>query len=600
MEFSFSVRTLYLTALLFLVTNQALAVEKLERLRRAHGNQVVEFEVFLPLRNARDLDQLLSDLHTPGAREYHHWLTPAEFGRRFGPQKEDLDRVGKALEAYGFTVTRLFTQAIRVRGHVDAAETAFATRIWEGVSAAGTRKLVTDGQISLPAPLIEAGAHIAEFRHLIPNEVYGRRSRLSRAPVKSNAGPYLAIDVKRAYDFPSSDRLDGRGVAIGIVMSSDYSPADIKQYFGLEHLREPDIIRSPIAGGAEFSSDSPASVEAEVDIEQAGTMAPHSKLILYTTPDLSDSSVLSAYTRIIDENRADIVTSSFGGPESLYGPAYNGGVDFTGILTVYDDLFRQGIAQGITFVASSGDAGALASLPPEYFSTTPTTPPQIVGDFSPGVDTPASSPHVTAVGGTNLITFDPPGRGNELLYLRENADGDPLLAYDPYGLGNLVGGGYWGSGGGVSMYFSKPDYQRLVHDRSQYRMLPDVAFHMGGCPDISIQPCGNDRSSDYVVFAGQVYTVIGTSASAPAFAGLLALREQLYGRLGNVNYLLYALAHDQASDRNMPAKYFHQDIPGYNGYYYTQYGYNLVIGNGTIIGRSFIHARDLRLPDPAK
>jgi len=578
---------------LIFVANQALAVEKLERHRRAPGNQVLDFEVFLPLRNSRQLDQLISDLHTPGTRDYRHWLTPVEFGRRFGPRQEDVDRASNALEAYGFTITRRFTQGFRVRGEVASAESAFATPIWEGVSAAGTRKLMTDGRLSLPTPLMEVGAQIAAFRSLIPNEVHGRRRHLSRSHVKSNTGPYWATDVKRAYDLPSSDQLDGKGVTIGIVMSSDYNPDDIKQYFALEHLSVPKIIRSPIAGGAEFSPDSAASVEAEVDIEQAGTMAPKSQLILYTTPDLSDSSVLSAYVLIVDQNRADIVTSSFGAFEGLYGAAYNGGVDYTGILTVYDNLFKQGVSQGITFVASSGDAGALAALPPEYFSTTPTTPPQVVGDFSPGVETPAASPHVTAVGGTNLITFAPPGRPDELLYIGENADGDPLSAYDPYGVGNLVGGGYWGSGGGVSMYFPKPEYQRLIPSDTQYRMLPDLSFHMGGCPDVSIQPCGPDRSSDYVVFASQVYEIIGTSASAPGFAGFLALREQWYGRLGNVNYLIYALAYDQMSGRNIVGRYFHQDIAGYNGYYHTRYGYNLVVGNGSLVGRHFIHARDL-------
>jgi subtilase family serine protease len=379
-------------------------------------------------------------------------------------------------------------------------------------------------------------------------------------------------------------------------MSSDYQDSDITQYFDHENLKPPVVIRRRINGGADFSPDSPASVEAEVDIQQAGTMAPEATLILYITPDLSDASVLAGYLRIIEENRADIVTSSFGAFEALYGEKYNNGIDLSDILKVYDNLFKQGNAQGITFVASSGDSGGIGVPPLEYFDALPTNPPQIVGSFLPGVETPASSPHVTAVGGTNLITSDPMAQGRESTYVAEHADGDPLIPLDPYGVGNLLTGGYWGSGGGRSMYYGQPEYQRLLmltNHGERYRTIPDVSLHMGGCPETASQPCGFDRSSDYVIFAGGLYKVIGTSTSAPAFAGLLALREQLSGRLGNANYFIYKLADEQLNRRQESEKYFHENIPGFNGYYQTRFGrYNLVLGLGSVRGRSFIFAHD--------
>lgn len=583
-------------AVLAFAATQAFGNERFMSHGRASGTEGVEFDVFLPLRNAGALEQVLRDLHTTGNPNYHRWLTPSEFARRFGPSEHDITQVRNSLAAYGLTIAQRSTQSLRVTGNVDAVESAFATSISSAVSATGSRRLIADGRLTLPTPLAAVGAQIAEFRSIVPHQVHGRRSRDRVESNQGNTGPYWATDLKRAYDVPSSRVLTGRGVHIGILMSSDYRDSDITEYFDHENLERPRIIRIRINGGADFDPNSPASVEAEVDIQQAGTMAPQATLTLYTIPDLSDASVLAGYAQIVEENRVDIVTSSFGAFEALYSAEYNNGIDFSDILTVYDNLFKQGNAQGITFVASSGDSGGVGVPPLEYFNTLPTNPPQIVGSFLPGVETPASSPHVTAVGGTNLITSDPMGRGRESTYVTENADGDPLIPVDPYGVGNLLAGGYWGSGGGKSMYYSQPDYQQsltLTNSGETYRTTPDVSLHMGGCPETALQPCGPDRSSAYVVFAGGLYKVIGTSTSAPAFAGLLALREQLSGRLGNANYFIYQLANEQSKRRRASEKYFHENIPGFNGYYQTQFGYNLVLGIGTVRGRHFILAPDV-------
>jgi subtilase family serine protease len=93
---------------------------------------------------------------------------------------------------------------------------------------------------------------------------------------------------------------------------------------------------------------------------------------------------------------------------------------------------------------------------------------------------------VTAVGGTNLeTTYHPPSL--ESNYVSENAYGDPLVPFDPYGTGNLVAGGYWGSGGGESIFFAKPLYQYFVETGTTTRAAPDISLKMGGCPaEISV------------------------------------------------------------------------------------------------------------------
>jgi kumamolisin len=108
--------------------------------------------------------------------------------------------------------------------------------------------------------------------------------------------------------------------------------------------------------------------------------------------------------------------------------------------------------------------------------------------------------------------------------------------------------------------------------------------------NFALPPCGVtpraqlERSADVEVLDGNVIGVVGTSAAAPDFAGLLALFGQSQGgvRLGNINYLIYTLA---AANGN--GAFFRQNIPGNNGLFATHPGFNEVLGNGTLIARNF-------------
>ena len=208
--------------------------------------------------------------------------------------------------------------------------------------------------------------------------------------------------------------------------------------------------------------------------------APGAKETIYDLPDLSDDSVIAGYTAVDEDNKVDIASSSFGECELDFTAAYNGGVDFTGILKTFHALFQQGNAQGITFVASSGDNGALGCVS-AAFANNPTNGTNYVA----GVENPASDPNVTGVGGTNLQTAATPGI-DDATYLSENANFDPRVPAE-FLIGPdtivSVGDNTWGSGGGFSSIFPKPLYQFLVNTSSnRQRSVPDVSLMMGGCP----------------------------------------------------------------------------------------------------------------------
>ena len=121
-------------------------------------------------------------------------------------------------------------------------------------------------------------------------------------------------------------------------------------------------IRAVNGGSGAFDPASGAGAEASADTQMSLGTAPGAKETIYDLPDLSDDSVIAGYTAVDEDNKVDIASSSFGECELDFTAAYNGGVDFTGILKTFHALFQQGNAQGITFVASSGDNGALGCV----------------------------------------------------------------------------------------------------------------------------------------------------------------------------------------------------------------------------------------------
>ncbi len=553
-------------------------------LSRVAAGQQVDFDVYLPLQDRAGLQSLLESLHTAGSPLYQKWLTPAQFHSRFDPSAASVQAAQRELTALGLTVTEVSGQELHVTGSGATIERAFGTRLSTATTAAGSR-IVSGSPVVLTPSLASAGAIVTGLSgkvrmhtHSVPQAAPANRY--------STAGAYWFTDLKQAYEWPSYKTYTGKGVNIGILMTGDYQQSDMDLYFSHEKLTSPQYEEVKVMGGAPFDPNG-GSFETALDLQQSGGMAPNAVITLYNIPDLTDRSVIRGLRKIVNQNKADVVSMSFGGPEVGYTAAYNDGADYTAVLRVEDDLMAQGNAQGITFIASSGDQGALSVPAPACFAPdAPTT--GSCGTFVASAEFPASSPHVTGVGGTNLATTYNANNLNSK-YLYEQAYADPL-AQDIF-FGTTATGGYWGSGGGNSVLFKKPAYQDLVKTgEPKFRTVPDLALHMGGCPGGTLY-CNPDDSADVEVLAGQLVGVIGTSASAPDFAGLTALNIERFGtRLGNENYYIYGLA---AAQKAGLVKAFRTDIPGYNGLYSTATTgttYNRVLGNGTLYAREFLLA----------
>ncbi len=280
------------------------------------------------------------------------------------------------------------------------------------------------------------------------------------------------------------------------------------------------------------------SGEATLDIEWSYAIAPAAHIVLIAVPPAETEGVQglpNLFKAISDQIAADPAGTVFSMSFGITEQTFNGAAKAQ--TAKFDSVFQSGIAKGDTFFAASGDDGTLGTA--KQHKDTATYP-------YPTVGWPASSPYVTAVGGTQLqqnwrwnptsdIAFLGDGSFNPAYWAATSA-GSPL---------NVVWDESWlpaASGGGPSVIYPRPSWQSgVLAAQGNHRLVPDVAWNAavngGVLVYISAYP-------DYNGPAG-FYTYGGTSAATPQVAGLTALAEQARAAahkapLGNINPLLYA------------------------------------------------------------
>ena len=278
--------------------------------------------------------------------------------------------------------------------------------------------------------------------------------------------------------------------------------ADFDKQFGLPAARIQ--VLTTLAG----SPASPwlAGVEEVVDTEMVHAVAPNATIrellvapAAVETP-AKDAATFAAQVRI-GASHGDVISLSGG-----YGEHF----DTSAEVSTVNSALEYSAARHVTFVASSGDGGAISDLD-KWGSSTPVKE----------VSLPASDPLVLAVGGTTLTAKPVTGT-----YVSETALNT---------LPQLIDGHSQGSGGGFSHLFARPAYQNGVPGIGAMRGVPDVAAD------------GSSTTGMAFVFAAPGGFALlpegGTSAAAPFWAGLIALADQRAGHpLGSVNSAIYQIA----------------------------------------------------------
>jgi subtilase family serine protease len=511
------------------------------------------------------LNTLLREQQDPRSVNYHVWLTPQEFGDRFGLDPADVDTIVSWLQSQGFTVDEPPASRawVTFSGTATQVNTALHTSI-HSYMVNGVRHYAPAREPAIPAAL--AGV-VSGFRGL-------HNFRMKPRYTSNLTGNHFLVpdDVATIYDFKTlyENGLNGSGQSMAVMGQTDIDLSDIATFRQNANLppNPPTVILVPGSGDPGVSSGD--LTEADLDVEWSGAMAPNATIIYVN----SGNGAFDSLQYAIDNKLAPVVSISYGDCEPNFAMS---DINFLSMLG------QQANAQGMTVVAPSGDAGA-TDCDGDF-------PNRLVAQLGLAVDLPASLPYATAVGATTL--FDVNGtywsqtnnsnNGSALSYIPEVPWNDTLI---------FAAAGLFGTGGGRSAFFSKPTWQLgpgVPNDGR--RDIPDVSLSGSDYDPFLICSAGSCvngfRAAD-----SSLFTVSGTSVTTPVVAAMVSLLNQrMTTPQGNVNPGLYKLGetapsafHDITTGGNwMPCQRGTPNCAhgGYLGYTAGR-GYDMVNGIGSI------------------
>jgi len=413
----------------------------------------------------------------------------------------------------------------------------------------------------------------------------------------NTVGPY---DFATIYDLlPLWKRgFTGKGITIAAIEDTNMlHPSDwntFRSTFGMTGFKDGNFTQVYPQAKGQPTCTNPGQngdeIEAALDVEWASASAPDANVELVACANTNTTSGLdTAILNLLDTHSPDIITDSYGLCETITGAAEIK-------LENYEE--QQAAAQGVTFFIAQGDTGADECLPVET---------AVYAEWGINSGDNTASAYVVDVGGTDFMAqYNEDTRGiplsrywssknapgtlqSALSYIPEipwNDSCTSVLIYtdpvnggyrEPYGksgfCNSALGQQYYqeavsGSGGpstcftGTPLYSGvvggsckgnpKPSYQTGVPGipNDGLRDQPDISFFAAnGIWNAFYVECLSDTAQGGAPCTAQNDAILlgggGTSFAAPAMAGIQALVDQQYGKQGNANYALYAMAAQQ-------------------------------------------------------
>ncbi|HEY1497993.1 MAG TPA: FG-GAP-like repeat-containing protein [Acidobacteriaceae bacterium] len=548
-----------------------------------------------------DLDSLIERQQQPTAPEYHHWLTPTEFGARFGASPQDIAKLSTWLQSHGFQVRSVLNNAsmIDFAGSAGQVRQAFHTQLhYVGIRGGKYPALKQDPQI--PAALAAVVSGIEGLNKIPPqtNHTEPRQSSYEKDTHSWHVNTGSADTALPAY-------LDGNGnyavtpqdlytiykvnpvftggnlgatATVAVIEESDIEYGTVDSGTGVASGGDVATFRSTFGvpgtlnmhvyhGYGSVTCNAPGidpngngeDGEASLDAEWANATAPSANLIFMSCDQSPDDGIFSSMTALIDNNLADVMSLSYGSSELNYT---------AGNYTFQDALFAQAATQGQSILISSGDSGS------------DVRDQNTTGTAVSGINVSAfGSPMVTVTGGTDFqdlydsLEGGPAqstywGNSNDanyadaLSYVPETSWNNGcansiLAAYYAYtgaglcGAGNFTSGDVVGGSGGISTHYTVPSWQTGISGYSKsMRSQPDIAgFAANGFWGHFLIFCDSNPADDGLFACTDPSTfgaAGGTSFVAPYMAGVFSLLRTATGsRQGVLNPALYALAKAQ-------------------------------------------------------
>ena len=522
------------------------------------------------------LSSFMGQQQDKSSPNYHRWLAPAEFGAQYGVADEDIRAVTQWLTQQGFQINQVYSGKMEIEFSGSAAQVraAFGTDM-RNFQLAGKTYVANSADPQIPAALAPVIAGIVSLNNF-PRQSYARRLGLYRRE-KGQSVAHALVTFPSPYGDPTIYPLgpadfatiynsapliaaanDGSGQTIAIVGETNIHLQDVQAFRQMFALPNTFTAANIILNGEDPGITSlNEESEADLDVQWSGAVAPGAtvKFVVSASTPASAGIDLSALY-IIEHNLAGVMSESYGACEAALGTAGN---------AFYNSLWEQAAAQGITVALSAGDGGSAGC--DDFNSEQMATNGLAVSGF-------ASTPFNVSVGGTDFDqmnqqatywnpTNNPTTGASAKGYIPEIPWNDNCsqlgLTACPTAASqyqNIVAGS-----GGPSSKYSKPPWQMGVtgmpadskRDQPDISLLASPGFNGTGyiiCQE-DVSPTGG---CDLTIGGTPLFSVIGgTSASSPAFAGVMALVNQYQAahsgspRQGNANYVLYALSKKSGS-----------------------------------------------------
>jgi hypothetical protein len=536
------------------------------------------------------LDQLLEQQQDNSSANYHHWLTPQQFGATFGPAAADIQTITAWLQSRGFQVTRVARGGILIEfsGTAGQVQDAFHTSIHEYM-VNSQQQYANSSDPQIPAALVPVVAGVRSLNNFPvhamnrPAGIFhrdkdsGKILPVGPLPIPQfNGGVGCGIlggpceflgpfDLATIYNYAplwnATTPIDGTGQTIAIVGDSDINPADWVAFWSMFGVTTPkgtlNIIHDGPAPGIQGDE-----AEADIDTQWSSAVAKGATIdfVVSQGTETTFGVDLSA-EYIVDNNLAPVMSESFGLCELFVGTSGN---------AFYNALWQQASAQGITVLISSGDQGsagcdrgaadATFGLAVSGFESTPFNVSVGGTDFndlttSASFWNPTNNPNqANAKGYIPEMTWNDSCTNSEIFIFAGTTTAEQTCQIEQ-GFVDVTGGS-----GGMSNCtsstgqvqssctggYAKPSWQTgpgVPADGK--RDVPDVSlFASNGFNGTGYIVCQSDQTNNVCNLASEEFLGFGgTSVSSPAFAGIMALINQKTGeRQGNANYVFYKMA----------------------------------------------------------
>jgi subtilase family serine protease len=536
-------------------SNVSPAVRIASDLGPADANQVVTITVHLKPQNEAAFQKTVDALYDPASPTLHQWLSNEDL-KRFAPASQQIEAVQKELESHGLTIVSTDENgfSVRARGNIASVEQAFNTHIHQFQhngkifranidnaqlsSAAGSYVSAVSGIESHDAhPLLKRAFNFKTNQPLpdIPlSKVEASGGGLSSIITDTILSPSETFTFKTAGASLPVGVYHGNVYNKSLTLIADYTPAQLQQIYGLtqaykqglngkgqtivllEAFGYPTIEQDAnaffkLAGLPQLNSsnfsivypegkpvDPGAGVltgwdaEIALDVQWSHSMAPGAKIIVVAAAGQDNEDLQDAMRYVINHHLGDAVSDSWGVDIDLIaGPLEQ---------KSFDQILTLAAATGISFQFSTGDSGDNGLGTP-------------VGAAS----VPANSPHATAVGGTSILNrvgasgTETVGWGSNITNLNIGNVLDPPV---PTGL-------YGGSGGGESVFFAKPSWQKALPGTG--RQTPDVSALGDPFTGVPIVLTSNGKQTVQAGYGG-------TSLSSPIFTAIWTIANQKTGK----------------------------------------------------------------------